>query len=74
MPTREVGAPAIDAKTVEVPDDAQSVYDGRRHLGWTVQRGKVFEAIRSDRITLGNFDTILRARNAVWCGEGEAHG
>lgn len=56
--------------TEEIPADSQSIYNGRHHLGWTVQRGKSFEAIRDDRTSLGVFDTILKARNAVWCGEG----
>jgi hypothetical protein len=54
----------------ELPADAQSVYQGRHHLGWTIQRGKAFEAVGSDRISLGVYDTVLQARNAVWCGEG----
>jgi hypothetical protein len=43
----------------EIPDDAQSVYDGRHHLGWTFRRGKAFEAVRYDRASLGVFDTLL---------------
>ena len=53
----------------EIPSDAQSIYDGRHHLGWTIKRGKSFEAIRDDRISLGVFENILKARNAVWTGE-----
>ena len=55
---------------VEIPADAQSIYTGRHHLGWTIPGGKAFEAIKHDRTTLGVFDTLLKARNAVWCGEG----
>ncbi|MGY2905690.1 hypothetical protein [Bradyrhizobium sp. URHC0002] len=57
-------------RIAEVPDDALAVYDGRHHLGWTLRRGKAFEAVRPDRTTVGVFDTILKARNALWCGEG----
>ena len=53
----------------EIPAGAQSVYDGRHHLGWTISRGKVFEALKADRSSLGTFDTLLKARNAVWVGE-----
>lgn len=56
----------------EIPADAQSVYDGRHHLGWTFRRGKSFEALKHDRTSLGVFDTLLQARNAVWVGEGGA--
>jgi hypothetical protein len=55
---------------LEIPAGAQSVYDGRHHLGWTLRRGKSFEAVRYDRATLGVFDSLLKARNALWCGEG----
>lgn len=61
-------------KLTTIPADAQSVYDGRNHLGWTVQRGKSFEAISFDRAPLGLFDTVLQARNALWCGEEVSHG
>ena len=54
----------------EVPDHAQSIYDGRHHLGWTFRQGKSFEALKHDRTSLGAFDTLLKARNAVWVGEG----
>jgi hypothetical protein len=54
----------------EIPEDAQSVYDGRHHLGWTFKTGKSFAAVKYDRSSLGTFDTVLKARNAVWCGEG----
>jgi hypothetical protein len=53
----------------EIPAGAQSLYDGRHHLGWTFQRGKAFEAVKHDRTSLGTFDTLLKARNAVWVGE-----
>ena len=58
----------------EAPEDAQSAYDGRHHLGWTVQRGRLVEAIRFDRVSLGRFDNVLQARNALWCDEGVVDG
>lgn len=51
-----------------IPADAQSIYDGRHHLGWTFRRGKAFEAISHDRTVIGVYDTVLKARNALWRG------
>jgi hypothetical protein len=65
--TRKTDPPAI-------PAEAQSIYDGRHHLGWTVRRGKSFEAINFDRVPIGLFDTVLQARNALWSGEEVSHG
>lgn len=72
MKARDV--PALTSKSAVIPEDAQSVYNGRHHLGWTVQRGKTFDAIRFDHVAIGNFDTVLRARNALWCGEEAING
>lgn len=56
---------------IEITDDAQPIYSGRHHLGWTFQRGRAFEAVRYDRTSLAVFDTVLQARNAVWIGESQ---
>jgi hypothetical protein len=58
----------------DIPAGVQSVYDGRHHLGWTFRRGKAFEAVRHDRSTVGVFDSLLKARNALWVGEGASNG
>jgi hypothetical protein len=55
-------------RLVDVPDGAQAIYHGRIHIGWTFRDGKAFAAISHDRTTIGIFDTLLQARNAVWIG------
>ncbi|UPK28387.1 hypothetical protein [Bradyrhizobium sp. 195] len=65
---------AVASKPTVIPDHAQSVYDGLHHLGWTVQRDKAFEAVRFDRASLGSFDSVLQAKNALWCGDEVSHG
>ncbi|QOZ09537.1 hypothetical protein [Bradyrhizobium sp. CCBAU 51765] len=58
----------MTGKVNDIPDNAKSMYHGRRHLGWIVRRGRSFEAVQPDRTSLGVFATELLARNQLWTG------
>lgn len=56
---------AATSKQRDIPDTAHSIYGGRVHLGWVVERGERYEAIGADRVSLGLFNKSDAAYRAL---------